>query len=659
MAVVGALNVLLTANSQKFDSSLKKAEGSAGHFGSAMAKIGQIVASLSIEKVLSKVTRAVINMTEKAFTSVDTMGRMAAELGVSTEKFTELEYAARDAGMSSQQFAEGMQRMVQTLGHASAMGGIAATNFSRVGLNLKQLTSESPTQAFMQIATAVQHASGSFNKAAIAQAAFGRNGLSLLPMLEEGGNGLKKLAAEAQKSGYAFNDIQYRQLDDARRAIDRLKLIMAGLGRQIAIQVSPYIEAMANQLDALGPKGESMGVRVSGALHYIASGAAKVGDVFQVVEGVVQGVEGTMAAMAAVLFKVLSWLGDAVAKAEHLAGIHIGVGGAAKDANYLSEGFKSTAQSKLNGMKKSFESPWDSTSVNNYFNKVNAQANALATKQAAADKKNRGAGKSMSPAQEQAQQHVAGTIARLQQQVATLGMSAKAMAVYKLKTEGATAAQIAQATALEGQIAAHKALVEKQRKAAEEIKRKQAAAIAAHKRLMAQGQHVKVASETPIERLKAKLFALQGLLLHGAISWHTYAEAVRKANAALTARDANKRAGAMEVDGSAAGLATQMSNHYFKPGTQAAVTLGHHPEHKPLTHRMAEGLPHAPPGEHLHLEAMAPRGVKAMAEAKQAKTDQTPAKRMASLLSQMLIESRLQTVYERTISTQSVKTVSI
>jgi hypothetical protein len=130
---------------------------------------------------------------------------------------------------------------VQMLGTGAGEGGggAEADPFKRIGLNAKKLATLKPDDQLKAIADGMKQLKTQADRAAVAQAIFGKGAVQLLPFLSEGSAGIDKLSAAANKFGGVMSDDAVRAADEADHAMIDAKMAIAGLTTTLSVSFLP------------------------------------------------------------------------------------------------------------------------------------------------------------------------------------------------------------------------------------------------------------------------------------------------------------------------------------------------------------------------------------------------------------------------------------
>jgi len=156
-------------------------------------------------------------------------------IGTTAENYQKLIYAAHMQDIAQSDVVTSMQKLNNNMGQLKVNTGAMYTTLIRINpalANQLRHTTDT-TQAMLELSDALKNTKNSQDRAAIAQAAFGRSGQVLLPLLLEGKNGIEKLMGEASKYGDVLSNSVIDQTLKADDTMKKIKGTMANLKDQV------------------------------------------------------------------------------------------------------------------------------------------------------------------------------------------------------------------------------------------------------------------------------------------------------------------------------------------------------------------------------------------------------------------------------------------
>jgi hypothetical protein len=236
--------------------------------------------------------------------------------GASTEGITALQHGMEVLAGDAKEVAPALQKMNEFINDA-ATGGIDASDvFKRLGLNINMLRGMKADEAFTRIGQALVDLHDPAKQAAIATQIWGNKAAILLPLLLKGKAGIADFRDEAKKLGLLITDTEANAIE-SMNAFVRMRGVLEGLARQVAVQLIPMLLAFIDSLKNL--KGElTAGDIVGGIISVIQTGigyAVKAwyglkAIVWEVIEAIERGLKNVLLLFAAILKAIAKTSGN-------------------------------------------------------------------------------------------------------------------------------------------------------------------------------------------------------------------------------------------------------------------------------------------------------------------------------------------------------------
>ena|GEM_PF-5424087 len=306
-----------------------------------------------------------------------------------------------------------------------------------------------------------------------------------------------------------------------------MRFINSGL-----IVVGEKIKANMTAINEWAQSAGQSGGQIEAVFGGIGSAIGRVADAIQIAGGLWHGLEGIVTGSVSIVAQAILVQFKPLAK---LLDLIPGIGGAiGQMTDALVGELNNTAMKKFADASKAF-SELPSGKINTFFSEISAKATATAKAMAAsgsaAQKMGQdtqsGAGAAAVAAANLADK-IAGLEKDLDTQIITFGKSSGAVALYKLRLEGASAEQLESASGLTKLLES----MEAAKKATDE----QADAA---KRLFEE-------TRTPFEQYQAEIAKLDGLFKSGAINQDLYKRGIDKASSGIEGEGNSRFASAME-----------------------------------------------------------------------------------------------------------------
>lgn len=235
-AIIGALRVVLGADSAALEKGLKDAQGSLDKFAANVKRAGAVMRT-ALVAALAGVGVAVKGAIDEA----DKLGKMAQSIGVPVEELSKLKHAADLSGVSLESMSKGVGRLSRNLVEA-AQG------------------SQTPIKAFQAIGVAIRNADGSLKtvseilpdlaekfskmrdgpeKTGFAMQLLGRAGAELIPMLNGGAQGLRDMMTEAEQLGLVIDTRTSKAAELFNDNLTRMARVFTGIVTKVTAEMLP------------------------------------------------------------------------------------------------------------------------------------------------------------------------------------------------------------------------------------------------------------------------------------------------------------------------------------------------------------------------------------------------------------------------------------
>lgn len=227
------------------DSRMKSMQKRAEQFGKAMGVALAAAASAAGYAIKSAIDRA------------DELSKGAQKIGVTTEALSRLAYAADLSDVSLEQLQGGLARMTKYQAEAAQGNKEATATFEAFGIAIKDAEgnlrdTEAVLQDFARVFAALPDGP---EKTALALRVFGKSGAELIPLLNEGADGMKRLADEADRLGLTISTKTGKDAEALNDELTTLKASLAGVANRILKPLLPELLKLSEAFQGLGEDG--------------------------------------------------------------------------------------------------------------------------------------------------------------------------------------------------------------------------------------------------------------------------------------------------------------------------------------------------------------------------------------------------------------------
>jgi len=467
MGVIGNVIVNLAASTAEFDPKIEQAghkldefhkkagegvKGGEAGGGIGLGEIAGIGAAVEGFRMLGEGAEKFIDIGKEAVrTAVEWVAettkmatsnfRLAGSLGMPVDKLMAYQNAAkRAAGVVAEDFNADIQKMEKNLAEAAMQGGQTAETLEHLGLSAKDLASSGADEAFEKIVEKISQIKNPSEQAIAAFQIFGKSGQQLLPMFQQGSEGIKDAIAEGQKFGTTMKDIDAAKLAGVNDNFEQLGERFDGVKNKLTLALAPSIISISQKILDLLPSADSFSSAFDKGIHMVGMGIGYLMDgwrllkigIFDTTAVVVENFAQTMDSLDALVQGVVSLLNK-------LPGVHIQIGNTLRDIaseNHL------IASVLADTAKDEWNKPWPHEQIDKFFDDAKKKADDLA--QHINDKKPNFGGP-LADSMLAAAKKIGEALKDLKKQVDEFGMTEGQKKLANIKALGGTQEQIAQA----------------------------------------------------------------------------------------------------------------------------------------------------------------------------------------------------------------------
>lgn len=137
---------------------------------------------------------------------LDRLDDLSEKSGITVEKLSELRFAGEAVGTPLDALASGVQRLSRQMAEAASGNKEAVETFKTLGVEVKNAdgTLRSSDEVLADVADRFASYKDGAGKAALAQQLFGKSGAEMIPLLNQGKEGIERLKNEAIALGAIY-----------------------------------------------------------------------------------------------------------------------------------------------------------------------------------------------------------------------------------------------------------------------------------------------------------------------------------------------------------------------------------------------------------------------------------------------------------------------
>ena len=194
-------------------------------------------------------------MTKQAATYGDEIAKASKKTGMATEDISRLRYAAERSGVGFGGLESALARMARSASEAADGAEMYSEAYDRLGVSVTDANGElkGGEQLFREVAEGLKNVDNATERAALAQEIFGRSGAQLLPLLNEGEAGIKKLGDRAEELGRVLSGKAAQDSERFNDALEDLKDTGTTIAMTLGQTLMPTIAEIAEKVsEAVG-----------------------------------------------------------------------------------------------------------------------------------------------------------------------------------------------------------------------------------------------------------------------------------------------------------------------------------------------------------------------------------------------------------------------
>lgn len=234
--IIGALRVVLGADTAALEKGLKDARGSLDKFSSNLKGAGvAMAAALTTAFVgIGLAVKGTINEADKLY-------KMSQSIGVPIEELSKLKHAADLSGVSLESLSKGISRLNRNTLEAAQGLQTPIRAFEVLGIAFRNADGSLKTvsQMLPELAEKFSKMRDGPEKTALAMQLLGRAGAELIPMLNLGKAGLQEMMEEAEALGIVIDQRTGAAAEAFNDNLRRMRLVFDGIVVKVTAEMLP------------------------------------------------------------------------------------------------------------------------------------------------------------------------------------------------------------------------------------------------------------------------------------------------------------------------------------------------------------------------------------------------------------------------------------
>nr|DAP92239.1 MAG TPA: tail tape measure [Caudoviricetes sp.] len=204
----------------------------------------------------------------------DNIDKMSQKIGLSKQGFQEWSYVMGQNGMDVDKLQIGIKTLVSKMESAAGGNKEAAATFKELGISIYDSSGKLKDQETMmnEAIYALADMENGTEKAALANALFGKSGSEMMPMLNQGSNGMKELTQRAHELGLVMSDEAVDAGVKLGDTIDDIKQAFSAIVTRMGSSLFPIIQKIADFIIEHLPQIEALFNKLTPSISQLMGG---------------------------------------------------------------------------------------------------------------------------------------------------------------------------------------------------------------------------------------------------------------------------------------------------------------------------------------------------------------------------------------------------
>lgn len=271
------LTAEIGANIDPLERGLNRAQGLLRRFGRQIGKIARKVAKFGAAVTAAGV--AIVGaLVKKSLAAVDSMSKLARQLGTTTASLGVMERAAVLSGTSLSELQRPAIRMNRVLGEAARGAGTGAKALELLNMRAEDLMALPFDKRLQVIAERMREMNLNAQQQSDIMAQLGDERGRLFNLMEDGAAVLQRATREATAFGLAVSDVDAAKIESANDALSTIGTVITGIGNRIAIFLAPMLEKIGTDFAAAAVESEGFRKQIEASFSFMIRAAGFVAD---------------------------------------------------------------------------------------------------------------------------------------------------------------------------------------------------------------------------------------------------------------------------------------------------------------------------------------------------------------------------------------------
>jgi uncharacterized coiled-coil protein SlyX len=248
MADIGEIVATLRADTKQFTDGLAQSKTSLLAFGASSVAVGELAAQAltAIGSAALHALTAIGRWAAEAGAAAERTERLSMQIGIQERVIEGWSVALNRVGLQQESLSMSMRTLSRHMVGLQEGQEKSVELFAKLGLSMSQAeTAGNDTQAVLRtVADKFVGMNDGAEKARLAVELFGRSGLQLIPLLNQGAAGIDAATKKAEEFGLVLTESQRTSLKNYDDSLDDISSALQGFRTQVAAAFSPSLEAL-------------------------------------------------------------------------------------------------------------------------------------------------------------------------------------------------------------------------------------------------------------------------------------------------------------------------------------------------------------------------------------------------------------------------------
>lgn len=300
---IGQLVVKIIGDSAGLTSELTNAARSTDSF-STKARQSLDVFAKAAGTAMAAAGAAIVATTVATTKQIVELKNLADVANTSVGEFQAWAYASRTVGIENDKLADILKDVNDRVGDFLTTGGGPMADFfekiaPRVGVTAEQFRNLSGPDALQLYVDSLQKANLSQAEMTFYMEAMASDSTRLIPLLKDGGEGLRGMAEEADQLGILLSEIDVAKVESASVSMSRLTQAGGGFAQALTVELAPIMSGIADEIINWTTEMGGFDNVARDTVDVLVTGAGYVADAWYGWELIIKGIKAGMLELAA------------------------------------------------------------------------------------------------------------------------------------------------------------------------------------------------------------------------------------------------------------------------------------------------------------------------------------------------------------------------